>query len=160
VLRFLLWRLLGVLAAFEGLALLAWLLHGGLGRLVRGTATAGGVHQVVASLAGTTSALWSWAPAGALAPTRLLAAVAWALAACVAFARRQARRRRRYVRLRVEPYRTDRASAEAVVTMFEALHKRLLRRWWRRLLGGQPGVALEVHHSCSAPARRVVRGRR
>jgi hypothetical protein len=153
VLRFLLWRLLGVLAAFEGLALLAWLLHGGLGRLVRGTATAGGVHLVVSSVAGTTSALWSWAPPGALAPMRLLAAVGAALAVGVAFARRQARRRRRYVRLRVEPYRTDRASAEALVTMFEALHKRLLRRWWRRLLGGQPGVALEVHHSCSPSAR-------
>jgi hypothetical protein len=30
--------------------------------------------------------------------------------------------------------------------MFGALHKRLLRRWWRRLLLGQPTVALEVHH--------------
>lgn len=29
--------------------------------------------------------------------------------------------------------------------MFDALHKRLLRRWWRRLLGGQPSVALEIH---------------
>ncbi len=30
--------------------------------------------------------------------------------------------------------------------MFESLHKRLLRRWWRRLLSGQPSLALEVHH--------------
>jgi Replication-relaxation len=153
VLRFLLWRLLGVLAAFEGFVLLAWLLHGGLGRLVRGSATAGGVRLLLSPLAGTTSALWSWAPAVALAPLRLLSAVGAALAVCVAFARRQARRRRHYVRLRIEPYRTDRASAEAVVTMFEALHKRLLRRWWRRLLSGQPAVALEVHHSCSTLAR-------
>jgi hypothetical protein len=29
--------------------------------------------------------------------------------------------------------------------MFESLHKRLLRRWWRRLLWGQPSLALEVH---------------
>ncbi|HWX87504.1 MAG TPA: replication-relaxation family protein [Solirubrobacteraceae bacterium] len=29
--------------------------------------------------------------------------------------------------------------------MYEALHKRLLRRWWRRLLVGQPSVGLEVH---------------
>src|SRR5262249_33104002 len=28
-----------------------------------------------------------------------------------------------------------------------ALHKRLLRRWWRRLLDGQPGVALELHYT-------------
>ncbi len=31
--------------------------------------------------------------------------------------------------------------------MFEVLHKRLLRRWWRRLLLGQPAVSLEVHHA-------------
>ncbi len=31
--------------------------------------------------------------------------------------------------------------------MYAALHKRLLRRWWRRLLLGQPSVALEVHHA-------------
>jgi hypothetical protein len=47
----------------------------------------------------------------------------------------------------VVAYRADRTSAEAVVTMFEALHKRLLRRWWRRLLLGQPSVAVEVHHT-------------
>jgi len=29
--------------------------------------------------------------------------------------------------------------------MYEALHKRLLRRWWRRLLDGQPSVSLELH---------------
>ncbi len=29
--------------------------------------------------------------------------------------------------------------------MFDALHKRLLRRWWRRLFAGQPSVALEIH---------------
>ncbi len=29
--------------------------------------------------------------------------------------------------------------------MYEALHKRLLRRWWRRLLTGQPSVGLEIH---------------
>jgi hypothetical protein len=29
--------------------------------------------------------------------------------------------------------------------MYEALHKRLLRRWWRCLFWGQPSVALEIH---------------
>src|SRR4029077_1204791 len=29
-------------------------------------------------------------------------------------------------------------------------HKRALRRWWRRLLFGQPTVALEVHHTCAS----------
>jgi Replication-relaxation len=49
--------------------------------------------------------------------------------------------------MRVRTYRTDTASAEAIVSMFEALHKRLLLRWWRRLMHGQPSVALEVHHA-------------
>jgi len=70
----------------------------------------------------------------------------------VAVSRVLARRRRRYVRLRIGAYRTDRASHEALVAMFEALHKRLLCRWWRRLWRGQPSLALEVHMS------RVVEG--
>jgi hypothetical protein len=49
------------------------------------------------------------------------------------------------VRVDVIPYRGDDPSAAAVVNMFEALHKRLLRRWWRRLFSGQPSVGLEVH---------------
>ncbi|HEV7938240.1 MAG TPA: hypothetical protein VGP18_09490 [Solirubrobacteraceae bacterium] len=35
---------------------------------------------------------------------------------------------------------------EGIVDIFDALHKRLLRRWWRRLLSGQPSVALEIHY--------------
>ncbi len=72
-----------------------------------------------------------------------IAAAAFALA--ILLARLRARGRRRYVRLRVIPYRGDDTTADGIVSMFEALHKRLLRRWWRRLLSGQPSVALEVH---------------
>jgi Replication-relaxation len=64
-----------------------------------------------------------------------------------------ARDRRRYVRLRVSPYRTDRATVEGLVSMFEALHKRLLRRWWKRLLQGQPSIAMEVHLMPRMPSR-------
>lgn len=70
------------------------------------------------------------------------------LAACLlalVVARLRARRLRRYVRLRVVPYRGDDPSTQAIVNMFDALHKRLLRRWWRRLLSGQPSVGLEIH---------------
>jgi hypothetical protein len=55
-----------------------------------------------------------------------------------------ARARRRYVRATVVAYRTDRASPEAAVAMFEALHAAVLQRWWRRLLWGQGSVAVEV----------------
>ena len=71
--------------------------------------------------------------------------VAGGLLAAVATSRLHARRGRRYVRLRIAPYRTDRATAEAVVRLFDELHKRLLQRWWRRLRVGQPSVSLEAH---------------
>jgi hypothetical protein len=35
--------------------------------------------------------------------------------------------------------------------MFEVFHKQLLHRWWRRLLSGQPSLALEVHCSDWSP---------
>jgi hypothetical protein len=41
VLRFLLWRLLGLLAIVAGLALIAWFIDGGPGRVLRGDANAG-----------------------------------------------------------------------------------------------------------------------
>jgi hypothetical protein len=63
----------------------------------------------------------------------------------LAVLRLRARRRRQYVRLRIVPYRGDDPSVETIVRMFDALHKRLLRRWWRRLFAGQSSVALEIH---------------
>ena len=79
--------------------------------------------------------------------SRLLVAlmVGGALLAAAGTLRLHARSRRRYVRRRIAPYRTDRAGADAVVELYEGLHKRLLQRWWRRLLVGQPSVALEAH---------------
>jgi hypothetical protein len=74
---------------------------------------------------------------------------AMSVASCglvVLICRIRARRRRQYVRLRVVPYRGDDPTAAAIVHMFDALHKRLLRRWWRRLFQGQPSVALEIHY--------------
>lgn len=157
MLRFLLWRLLGLLAASMGFALIAWFLDGGPGKVLRGVPADGVIDDLASAISrvsnGAACALWRWAPvseglfAGAR-PARLFVLSACALTTVGGALRWRARRRRRYVRLRVEVYRTDRTSAEAIVTMFEALHKRLLRRWWRRLLQGQPAVALEVHHTC------------
>ncbi|MFI4992077.1 MAG: replication-relaxation family protein [Solirubrobacterales bacterium] len=187
MLRFLLWRALGLLAVLTTFALTGWLLEGGLGAALRGStvpsavpgisttpeATLGGLtararrgavaggsfagptapgtaRQAIGSLPGVLEAearaVWGWAPGG-VSLTRLLVLSLLVLGALVAGARWHARRRRRYVRMRVDAYRADKATAEAVVGMFEALHKRLLCRWWRRLLHGQPSVALEVHHA-------------
>jgi hypothetical protein len=80
-----------------------------------------------------------------IAPVRSAALVLASFVLLVVLIRIQARQRRQYVRLDVIPYRGDDPTAAAVVNMFEALHKRLLHRWWRRLFTGQPSVALEVH---------------
>ena len=149
MLRFLLWRLLGVLAIVAGFALLVWFIDGGPGRVLRGDANAGRfqLSAVTDVFLRWATAIWSWSPALDLPFVRLLALVALALALPVAVSRLHARHRRRYVRLRVEVYRADRAEIEAGVAMFGALHKRLLRRWWRRLLLGQPSLSLEIHHT-------------
>jgi hypothetical protein len=151
LLRFLLWRILGLIALVVAIALTGWLLDGGLGAALRGISGSASGHLTVRALA---SALGSavgagcrWAPFGGVPVARSLAILAALTGALLGSVRMRARRRRRYARMRVRTYRTDTASAEAVVSMFEALHKRMLRRWWRRLLRGQPSVALEVHHA-------------
>ncbi|HEV2999075.1 MAG TPA: hypothetical protein VGX16_08195, partial [Solirubrobacteraceae bacterium] len=143
--RSLLWRLLGLLSGLLALRLFLWLLQGGLGRALRGAPSS----HIAVAVPSSHVAVATHAP-GWIGPFG--EALAWAALAlllglsAVTILRARARGRRRYVRLRVEAYRTDRASAEAVVAMYEALHKRLLRRWWRRLLAGQPSLALEIHH--------------
>lgn len=154
VVRSFLWWLLGVVAAFVLVFLSAGLLAGSTGRALRGRSAVGpgvgsgapGYQQPLirehpAALASRGRAAWS---AARVAGGPLVELVG-ILTVVVAIRRVLARRARRYVRLRVGAYRTDRASHEALVAMFEALHKRLLRRWWRRLWQGQPSLALEVH---------------
>lgn len=169
MLRFLLWRLLGLLAVFMGFALIAWFLDGGPGRALRGAPADGELDNLASTIVRTSiwvaCAIWRWAPVsgGLLAgarPVRLFVVSACALMALFGALRWWARRQRHYVRLRVEVYRTDHTSAEAVVTLFEALHKHLLHRWWRRLLQGQPAVALEVHHTCVSHKPSPVGGAR
>jgi hypothetical protein len=164
VLRFLLWRLLGLLAVLVGVVTIAWLLHGGPGQALRGMSADSAFHGVAfaipSALQAAARATWRWAPLtdGPLAgarPVSLLCLLSIAVTVALGASRWHARRRRRYVRLRVEVYRTDHASAEAVVAMFDALHKRLLARWWRRVLRGQPSLALEVHHACGDHAHSV-----
>ena len=151
MLRFLLWRILGLIAFIAAIALVAWLLDGGLGAALRGAADSGSGRFTPAGMMSSLGAGlrfgWRWAPFGGVSVARLFVLVGGLVASVLGSLRLCARRRRRYVRMRVQTYRTDRASAEAVVSMFEVLHKRLLRRWWRRLLHGQPSVALEVHHA-------------
>jgi Replication-relaxation len=143
VLRFVLWRALAVLAVLASCALVGWTLHGGPGKLLRGDQTLslqralGELANALlapAQLVGEHSPLALAVIGGALVPAAL----------AVTLGRLLARRRRRYARARVEVHRVDHAGAEAVLSFYEALHKQLLQRWWRRLLAGQPSVALEL----------------
>ncbi len=149
--RFLFWRLLGLAGLLMGFTALAWLMGGGAGRALRGSggsahAALGALEAMPAAGAGAVRAAWGWAPTMGVAPVREGFGVAAALAVVLLACRWRARARRRYVRLGIEAYRSDRASPAELVAMFEILHKRLLVRWWRRLLSGQPSVSLEIHH--------------
>src|SRR3954451_16048417 len=85
-----------------------------------------------------------------LAAGSLLAAVAVLVAV-----RGWVRSRRRYLRLLLVPYRTDRATPDAALAMFEARHAAIVQRWWRRLFGGQASVGLELHRLPSHGAQEV-----
>jgi hypothetical protein len=163
VLRFLLWRLLGLIAVPLGVLLIAWFLRGGPGRVLRGASSRGALRHALPGLSSLFAEALLSCSSWALASSRVagalpLAALVSAALALLGAARWRSRSRRAYVRLRVEPYRTDTASADALVAMFDALHKRLLRRWWRRLVLGQPSVSLEVHHTCDPSSDSAARG--
>jgi hypothetical protein len=66
------------------------------------------------------------------------------LAALLLTTRTWARRRRRYQRLALIPHRADDARPDDVRRMLEAWHQQVVERWWRRILFGQPSIALEV----------------
>jgi hypothetical protein len=125
VLRLLLWRMLGLIAALGAASLLAWFLGGGPGRLLRGAPGARGVRLSLAGLASTALAdargAWAWAPVSWLAPVQALALLAAVTAFALAISRASFRSRRRYVRMRVEPYRGDHADADALVRMFDSV---------------------------------------
>jgi protein involved in plasmid replication-relaxation len=84
---------------------------------------------------------------GALAVAGLLAFVAACAALGLAGPRLRARAARAARRERYEiiPYRTDVASPERMVQVYQALAATLNRRWFRRILTGAPSVAFEVH---------------
>jgi hypothetical protein len=114
------------LAVVLGIAFAVWFLKGGPGRLLRGEASSPGathltVETLIASLSAAFHSVWSWTLVAGIAPTQVFVVVAPALAGCVAAVRWRARRGRRYVRLVLEGHRTDQASAEAVVKMFDVV---------------------------------------
>jgi hypothetical protein len=60
--------------------------------------------------------------------------------------RMRSRRRRTYIRVVVEPYRSDRLAPDALVATLAAIHSLVTVRGPRRVLAGQPSIAFEIHH--------------
>jgi hypothetical protein len=147
--RFLLWRLLGLLAVPLGLALATWFASGGVGTALRGGVRAPGEPglwpSLTTSVAGWLGAAWGGLPIAGVPLLRAVVGATLASAGALVASRTVARSRRAYARLRVGVYRTDSATVDELVAMVESLHKRLLVRWWERLLRGQPSISLEVH---------------
>ncbi len=150
LLRLLLWRIVGLTALVVAVVLTGWLLDGGVGAALREVSGSESRHLAVGAMASALYAWvlvgWRWAPFGGVPVAMALAISIASMTTLLGCVRVKARRSRIYVRLGIEIYRTDDTTAEGVIAMFESLHKRLLQRWWRRLLFGQPSLALEVHH--------------
>ncbi len=86
------------------------------------------------------------------------AAVVLALFAVLLCASRSvARRRRRYVRLWLLPFRAEDAEQDEVRRLLESWHQQLLQRWFRRLVLGQPGIALEIVMAPDSEGDRAAR---
>jgi hypothetical protein len=108
--------------------------RGGSGAQV--TAAAHGLSGVEESLERAGEAVWH--------VVRLLLVGIMLLAGCLVGSRARARRRRRYMRLWLIPHRASEAESGEVRRMLESWHQQLIERWWRRLVCGQPGLALEI----------------
>ncbi len=146
--RFLLWRVLALGSGLLGLAVLAWVLQGGIARSLR-AGGASGVDAAAQSFAGTLLSLIEplLAPAAAV-----LCLCALALAVCLVL-RTRARRNRQYLRLVLDVYHLDFAEPKEVARAFSFLHAALVVTGLRRLVEGQPSVAVEVHHRPAAESR-------
>lgn len=96
--------------------------------------------------------------AGAVWGAAGLPLVALALAAgALCAVRWRARRRRSYVRLWLLPFRADQAEPEDVRRLLESWHQQLLERWWRRMVAGQRGMAIELVVAPDAEGDRSAR---
>ncbi|HEY2180232.1 MAG TPA: hypothetical protein VGH09_01015 [Solirubrobacteraceae bacterium] len=117
VLRFLLWRLLAVLAVLGSYVLVGWFLRGGPGRLLRSRTSPSPSQSPSRALTTALHSPVAFAHAlGASTPGRVSFGLLLATLISLSIARWAARRRRDYARFRVDVYRTDHASPMASAT--------------------------------------------
>src|SRR3954470_7698308 len=135
------WWLVGALGALIGAVLVRWVSDGGLRQLAADRHGERDPHAALGSLKQAlvlTVACFARGLAVGLLAVLLLAAA-------LVLIRLVGRRRWHYHRYAIAPYRTDEASTEQVVALFQDWHQQLHQRLHRRLLFGQPYVALEEH---------------
>jgi hypothetical protein len=135
------WWLVGPLGALMAAVLVRWVSDGGLRLLA---ADRHGERDPHAALASLKQALLLTV----IDVARVLALVLLGvllLGMAMTFIRLVGRRRWHYRRYAIAPYRTDEASTEQVVALFQDWHQQLHQRLHRRLLFGQPYLALEEH---------------
>jgi hypothetical protein len=74
---------------------------------------------------------------------------------CLVALRLAARPLPRYSRHWLLPYRADEATPDQVRRLLESWHQMVMRRWWQRLLSGQPSICLELHSLPDTGGNRV-----
>src|SRR4051812_28800722 len=135
------WWLVGPLAGFMAAVLVRWVSDGGLHQLAADRHGQRDPHAALASL--KHALVLTVADVARVLALALLGTLLLALA--LTAVRLVGRRRWRYLRYAIAPYRTDDATTEQVVALFQDWHQQLHQRLHRRLLFGQPYLALEEH---------------
>jgi hypothetical protein len=135
------WWLVGPLGALMAAVLVRWLSDGGLRQLA---GDRHGERDPRAALASLKQALLLTVTDASRVLALVLLGVL-VVTATLTFVRLVGRRRWHYRRYPIAPYRTDEASTEQVVALFQDWHQQVHQRLHRRLLFGQPYLALEEH---------------
>jgi hypothetical protein len=121
--------------------LLRWLERGGLRQIAADRHGNGDLHAALVSLKHAAALT-----ATDVARVLVLVLLAGLLVATVlTVVRLIGRRRWRYRRYAIAPYRTDDATPEQVLALFQDWHQQIHQRLHRRLVFGQPYLALEEH---------------
>src|SRR3954453_10091132 len=134
------WRV-GPVGALLAAVLVRWVADGGLRQLAPDRRGERDPHAALASL--KQALLLTVTDVARVLALVLLGALI--LATALTLIRLVGRRRWHYRRYAIAPYRTDEASTEQVVALFQDWHQQIHHRLHRRLVFGQPYLALEEH---------------
>src|SRR4051812_42107282 len=135
------WWLVGPLGVAMLVVLVRWISSGGLRHVASDRHGHRDAHAALESL--EQACLLTVADGARVVALALLAGLF--LAVALTSVRLVGRRRWRYRRYAIAPYRTDDATPEQVLALFQDWHQQIHQRLHRRLLFGQPYLALEEH---------------